>query len=46
MKKVYEEISARYSTDSRMIVRSMKDQSEIMLAANRCLYAFMESKEL
>ncbi len=31
-KKVYEEISARYGTDSRMIARSIKDQPEIMLA--------------
>ena len=31
-KKVYEEISARYGTDSRMIARSIKDQPETMLA--------------
>lgn len=31
-KKVYEEISDRYGTDSRMIARSIKDQPEIMLA--------------
>ena len=31
-KKVYEEVSARYGTDSRMIARSVKDQPEIMLA--------------
>lgn len=33
-KKVYEEISARYGTDSRMIARSIKDRPEIMLALN------------
>lgn len=31
-KKVYEEVSARYGTDSRMIARSIKDQPETMLA--------------
>lgn len=31
-KKVYEEISARYGKDSRMIARSIKDQPETMLA--------------
>ncbi len=31
-KKVYEEISTRYGTDSRMIARSIKDQPEAMLA--------------
>lgn len=31
-KKVYEEISTRYGTDSRMIARSIKDQPETMLA--------------
>lgn len=31
-KKEYEEISARYGTDSRMIARSIKDQPETMLA--------------
>ncbi len=31
-KNVYEELSARYGTDSRMIIRSIKDQPETMLA--------------
>ena len=31
-KKIYEEISTRYGTDSRMIARSIKDQPETMLA--------------
>lgn len=31
-KKVYEEISDRYGTDSRMIARSIKDQPETILA--------------
>lgn len=31
-KKIYEEVSARYGTDSRMIARSIKDQPETMLA--------------
>lgn len=31
-KKVYEEVSTRYGTDSRMIARSIKDQPETMLA--------------
>lgn len=31
-KKVYEDVSARYGTDSRMIARSIKDQPETMLA--------------
>ena len=31
-KNVYEELSARYGTDSRMITRSIKDQPETMLA--------------
>ncbi len=31
-KNVYEELSARYGTDSRMIARSIKDQPETMLA--------------
>ena len=31
-KKIYDKISARYGTDSRMITRSIKDQPEIMLA--------------
>ena len=30
--KIYEEVSARYGTDSRMIARSIKDQPETMLA--------------
>ena len=32
--KVYEEISARYGTDARMIARTVKDQPETMLALN------------
>ncbi len=31
-KEIYEEVSARYGTDSRMIARSVKDQPETMLA--------------
>ncbi len=31
-KKVYEEVSARYGTDFRMIARGIKDQPETMLA--------------
>ena len=38
-KKEYEEISARYGTDSRMIARSIKDQPETMLALKYHEYA-------
>ncbi len=31
-KEIYEEVSARYGTDTRMIARSVKDQPETMLA--------------
>lgn len=36
--KTYQEISARYGTDSRMIARSVKDQPEIILAVNYHAY--------
>lgn len=36
--KVYQEISARYGTDSRMIARSVKDRPEIILAVNYHAY--------
>ena len=32
--KIYQEVSARYGTDSRVIARSIKDQPEIILAVN------------
>ena len=37
--KIYQEISARYGTDERMIARSVKDQPEIILAVNYHAYA-------
>lgn len=37
--KIYQEVSARYSTDARMISRSVKDQPEIILAVNYHAYA-------
>ena len=37
--KIYQEISARYGTDARMIARSVKDQPEIILAVNYHAYA-------
>lgn len=37
--KVYQEVSTRYGTDARMIVRSVKDQPEIILAVNYHAYA-------
>ena len=37
--KVYQEVSARYGTDARMISRSVKDQPEIILAVNYHAYA-------
>lgn len=36
--KIYREVSARYGTDTRMIVRSVKDQPEIILAVNYHAY--------
>ncbi len=36
---IYNEVSARYGTDSRMIARSVKDQPEIILAVNYYAYA-------
>ncbi len=36
--KVYQEVSARYGTDARMISRSVKDQPEIILAVNYHAY--------
>lgn len=36
---VYQEVSARYGTDARMIARSVKDQPEIILAVNYHAYA-------
>lgn len=36
--KTYQEISARYGSDSRMIARSVKDQPEIILAVNYHAY--------
>ncbi len=36
--KIYQEISARYGTDARMIARSIKDQPEIILAVNYHAY--------
>lgn len=37
--RIYNEVSARYGTDSRMIARSVKDQPEIILAVNYYTYA-------
>lgn len=37
--RIYNEVSARYGTDSRMIARSVKDQTEIILAVNYYAYA-------
>lgn len=37
--KIYQEVSARYGTDSRVIARSIKDQPEIILAVNYHDYA-------
>lgn len=36
--KIYQEISARYGTDERMIARSVKDQPEVILAVNYHAY--------
>ena len=36
--KIYQEVSARYGTDARMISRSVKDQPEIILAVNYHAY--------
>lgn len=36
--KIYQEVSARYGTDTRMIARSVKDQPEIILAVNYHTY--------
>ena len=36
--KIYQEVSARYGTDARMIARSVKDQPEIILAVNYHAY--------
>lgn len=35
---IYQEVSARYGTDERMIARSVKDQPEIILAVNYHAY--------
>ena len=37
--RIYNEVSARYGTDSRVIARSVKDQPEIILAVNYYAYA-------
>ena len=37
--KIYQEVSARYGTDERMISRSVKDQPETILAVNYHAYA-------
>lgn len=37
--KIYQEVSARYGTDARMIARSVKDQPEIILAVNYHAYS-------
>ena len=37
--RIYNEVSVRYGTDSRMIARSVKDQPEIILAVNYYAYA-------
>ena len=39
VEKIYQEVSARYGTDARMIARSVKDQPEIILAVNYHAYA-------
>ena len=36
--KIYQEVSTRYGTDTRMIARSVKDQPEIILAVNYHAY--------
>lgn len=36
--RIYQEVSARYGTDARMIARSVKDQPEIILAVNYHAY--------
>ncbi len=36
--KIYQEVSARYGTDARMIARSVKDQPEIILAVDYHAY--------
>lgn len=36
--KIYQEVSARYGTDARMIARSVKDRPEIILAVNYHAY--------
>ncbi len=36
--KIYQEVSARYGTDARMISRSVKDQPEVILAVNYHAY--------
>lgn len=36
--KIYQEVSARYGTDARMIARSVKDQPKIILAVNYHAY--------
>lgn len=36
--KIYQEVSARYGADARMIARSVKDQPEIILAVNYHAY--------
>ena len=36
--KIYQEVSARYGTDARMIARSVKDQPEVILAVNYHAY--------
>lgn len=41
--RIYNEVSARYGTDSRMIARSVKDQPEIILAVN--YYAYTQRVE-
>lgn len=41
--KIYQEVSARYGTDARMIARSVKDQPEIILAVN--YHAYIERVE-
>lgn len=41
--KRYQEVSARYGTDTRMIARSVKDQPEVILAVN--YHAYVERVE-
>ncbi len=36
--KIYQEVSARYGTDARMIARSVKDQPEVILAVDYHAY--------